>query len=595
MQASFRTGQSAQFGKPVEIEIQSATGVRKAITQTSFPIKTDKGYRLGAIVHDITDRKRAEETLRLQSAALNATANAIVITDRTRHVQWSNPAFTALTGYTAEETAGRDLRELVRSDIHDQAFYAEHDQTIDAGQAWHGEIVNRRKDGRLYTEEQTITPVRDADGTVTHMIAIKQDISDRKQREREMEAIALMATALRAAPDRGEMLPVIVHQVANLLKTDAALLHTVDPATGDAIIAFGHGLGADWTGGHIPRGSGIVGHVIATRRPYLTNDVGHEPHNFRPDLIGELGAIACVPLIAQDHIIGALWVGRKTTIVEDEVRLLTAIADIAANALQRAQIVETLEQRVADRTHDLAAANDQLAAANTRLQELDRLKSKFVSDVSHELRTPITALSLNVDLLEYGKPEKREQYMHVIRQQVRRVVQLIEDILNLSRLELGADKVRFGSVALNSLTAQVVAVHQPTAEAKNLTLTFAPYADLPAVRGEESQLAQVITNLIGNAINYTPAGEIHVRTAASDHEVLIEVRDTGLGIAPDDLPHLFERFYRGSRTRQIRGTGLGLAIAMEIVELHDGRIEVESEAGVGTTFRVYLPAHEPIG
>jgi signal transduction histidine kinase len=120
-------------------------------------------------------------------------------------------------------------------------------------------------------------------------------------------------------------------------------------------------------------------------------------------------------------------------------------------------------------------------------------------------------------------------------------------------------------------------------------LTFTPYADLPAVRGEENQLAQVITNLIGNAINYTQAGEIYISTGSKDAQVLIEVRDTGLGIAPDDLPHLFERFYRGHHTRQIRGTGLGLAIVKEIVDLHDGRIEVESEVGVGTTLRVWLP------
>jgi PAS domain S-box-containing protein len=520
--------------------------------------------------------------LRLQSAALNAAANAIVITDREQHIQWINPAFTALTGYTAEEAVGKDLRELARSGIHDRAFYDDHDQTVEAGHSWHGEIVNRRKDGHLYHEEQTITPVHDARGTITHTIAIKQDITARKKRERELEAIAAMATALRAASTRADMLPVIVHQVFNLLQADGAALISRDPATGGGVISYAQGIGADSTGLRIPRDSGIVGHVIATGRPYVTRDAVSDSHVDRPDRGSELTAVSCAPLVAHDQTIGALWIGRQTAITDEELRILMAMADIAANALQRAQVLETLEQRVADRTHELAAAN-------TRLQELDRLKSKFVSDVSHELRTPITALSLNVDLLEHGKPAKREQYMQAIRQQVQRQAQLIEDILNLSRLELGADKVRFGSVALNSLVTQVVAVHQTSADAKNLMLTFTPQPDLPAVRGEENQLAQVIANLVGNAVNYTLAGEIRVRTAATDYEVLLEVRDTGLGIAPDDLPHLFERFYRGSRTQQIRGTGLGLAIVKEIVVLHDGRIEVESEAGVGTTFRVYLP------
>ena len=241
-----------------------------------------------------------------------------------------------------------------------------------------------------------------------------------------------------------------------------------------------------------------------------------------------------------------------------------------------------LEQRVEERTAELAAAN-------ARLTELDELKSRFVSDVSHELRTPITALSLNVDLLEHGKPEKREHYMQVIRQQVQREAQLIEDILNLSRLELGADKVQFAPVALNALIAQIVAVHQPAVDAKNVTLTFTPNSDLPVVRGEENQLAQVITNLIGNAVNYTLTGGITVSAVPTEDHVVIEVRDTGLGIASEDVPHLFERFYRGGRTRNIRGTGLGLAIAQEIVDLHGGRLEVESEVEVGSTFRVYLP------
>jgi signal transduction histidine kinase len=295
-----------------------------------------------------------------------------------------------------------------------------------------------------------------------------------------------------------------------------------------------------------------------------------------------LRAIGCVPLIAQDRIIGALWVGRTTTITADEVRVLAAIGDIAANALHRAEVLETLEQRVYDRTRELAEANE-------RLKELDRLKSKFVSDVSHELRTPITSLMLNVELLEHGKPEKREQYLHVIRQQTARQVQLIEDILNLSRLELSITKLKSVPVDVNALIEQAVNIYRSSAEAANLNLTFTPAPDQPVVMGVESHLSQVVTNLIANAINYTPAGSVDVSTKLDGDEVLIEVRDTGLGIAPEDMPHLFERFYRGKLTWQVRGSGLGLAIVKEIAEVHHGRVEVDSQAGVGSTFRVYLP------
>ncbi|MBI5567815.1 MAG: GAF domain-containing sensor histidine kinase, partial [Chloroflexi bacterium] len=396
--------------------------------------------------------------------------------------------------------------------------------------------------------------------------------------------------ALRAASTRAEMLPVIVHLAFNLMRAKGAALFTRVPVTNETVIAFGYGAAADATGRRFPPGAGLADHVMTTRQPYFTNDAQHDLHTrtFNPAVTQ---AAACVPLIAQDRVVGALWVGRTTDIVETELRVLIAVSDIAASAFHRAEVLELLERRVAERTRELAAANTQLTAANDRLQDLDRLKSKFVSDVTHELRTPITALYLNVDLLEHGKPEKRPQYLQAIREQAQRQATLIDDILNLSRLELGAGKAKFAPVALNVLAGQTVGMHQTLAEARNLTLVFTPDPDLPAVPGEENQLAQVLANLIGNAINYTPTGTVHVRTARLEHEVQIEVCDTGLGIAPGDLPHLFDRFYRGSRTRNIRGTGLGLSIVKEIVDLHGGRIEVESEVNAGSQFRVYLPLH----
>ncbi len=195
---AFRTGQLSQPDRLIEVEIQTVAGERKIIQQTSFLIKTADGYWIGAIFRDITARKHAEETLHLQSAALNAAANAIAITDHASHVRWINPAFTTLTGYTVEETAGKTLPELLRSGQEDSAFYAELDQAFAAGRPWRGELTNRRKDGSLYIEEQIITPVRDERGEFRHMIAIKQDITARKQAEFLQEA------ALRALHDSEE-------------------------------------------------------------------------------------------------------------------------------------------------------------------------------------------------------------------------------------------------------------------------------------------------------------------------------------------------------------------------------------------------------
>jgi signal transduction histidine kinase len=147
-------------------------------------------------------------------------------------------------------------------------------------------------------------------------------------------------------------------------------------------------------------------------------------------------------------------------------------------------------------------------------------------------------------------------------------------------------------VDLNELTQQVVVAHQAVADLSELDLCFEPCPGIPLVYGEPNQLARLITNLVANALRYTFEGKVIVRTFQVDHSSCLEVIDTGIGIDPEDLPHLFERFYRGRRVRQsdIPGTGLGLAIVKEIVDLHAGEINVESESGKGSRFTVRFPA-----
>jgi len=154
-------------------------------------------------------------------------------------------------------------------------------------------------------------------------------------------------------------------------------------------------------------------------------------------------------------------------------------------------------------------------------------------------------------------------------------------------------KIEFSAVDLNFLTEQVVLAHLPMAEASNISLSFEPSCDLPAVRGEENQLARLITNLVSNSLRYTNQGSVHVRTSLQDHQACLWVEDTGIGIDPEDMPHLFERFYRGKRVRQTRihGTGLGLAIVKEIVDLHDGSIEIKSKINQGSSFCVHIPLY----
>jgi two-component system phosphate regulon sensor histidine kinase PhoR len=228
----------------------------------------------------------------------------------------------------------------------------------------------------------------------------------------------------------------------------------------------------------------------------------------------------------------------------------------------------------------------------TQQKELDRLKDLFVSDVSHELRTPTTNIGLYLELLEGAPPAKRTEYIAVLKEQSKLLVKLVEDILDLSRLTIGKEKgIEFTQVDLNMLTDRVVAAHRPLAEAAGLTLEFNPDNNLLPVWGEQNQLARLVNNLVSNAIRYTEEGGVFISTTQADDHICLKVSDTGMGIDPEDEPHLFERFYRGRRVRQtkVHGTGLGLAIVKEIVDLHDSKIEVKSEIGGGSDFIISFP------
>jgi PAS domain S-box-containing protein len=228
----------------------------------------------------------------------------------------------------------------------------------------------------------------------------------------------------------------------------------------------------------------------------------------------------------------------------------------------------------------------------TRQKELERLKDQFVSDVSHELRTPTTNIGLFLELLEDAPAEKRKEYLRIVREQAQLVRKLVEDVLDLSRLAIGKTrKIEFTRVNLNEVTEQVVNAHQPMAEAAGLELSFIPGEELPCLYGEQNQLARLITNLVTNSVRYTLHGSVIVRTLKRNGCISLSVEDSGIGIEPEDLPHLFDRFYRGKQVRQskIHGTGLGLAIVKEIVDLHEGEIEIQSQVGKGSLFNIDFP------
>ncbi|MHC4799250.1 MAG: ATP-binding protein [Planctomycetota bacterium] len=231
----------------------------------------------------------------------------------------------------------------------------------------------------------------------------------------------------------------------------------------------------------------------------------------------------------------------------------------------------------------------------SQTKEAERSRDRFLYHVTHELRTPLTNIRAYAETLSQGVIEDeqtiRECY-NVIMSETQRLNRLVEDILNVSQLEVGSARLNIGEVLVDELLRKIVQDSQGNADAKNIELLLELPIKLPRVRGDKDRLAVVMTNLIGNAIKYTPEnGQVDIRCSEEKGRVRVSVSDSGIGIAEEDQEKIFEKFYRveSEQVSKIPGTGLGLAIVKETVRLHGGSITVESTPGKGTTFSVVLP------
>ena len=258
-------------------------------------------------------------------------------------------------------------------------------------------------------------------------------------------------------------------------------------------------------------------------------------------------------------------------------------------AVERAGLSERLARREAEQAQQL------LAYQNQKLVELDHLKDEFVSSISHELRTPLTSISGYVELLlEQEESEEKRGHLAIVERNADRLLALVSDLLFAARLQYGRLELERQPVDLRELVSQSVDSARPRAGASGVELRVDVSA-VPLIQGEPDRLAQLLDNLVSNAIKFTPGGGyVSVSLNAEGGTVCIQVSDTGIGISDVERERLFERFYRSQSAleAQIQGTGLGLYISKAIVEAHGGRIGVESEPGEGTTFVVELPVAE---
>ncbi len=310
--------------------------------------------------------------------------------------------------------------------------------------------------------------------------------------------------------------------------------------------------------------------------------------------------------IIQANPVAQTWL-TQTLSPEDEEQLRKAVYDLALQANERPTTV--LELKGLDlelRTAPISVPGmENLAAVVdihdvSHLRALNRMKTRFISNISHELRTPITTIKLCAHLMK-RQPEHWQGHLNTLIQEAEHQAQLVESILKISRLDAGRLEMDPCPTSLDELAESIVASRQILAQEKHLNLAYHANPTSPVLAlVDRGWMTQVLDNLVGNAIRYTPTGgAIDVSTATQEAEgrtwATVTISDTGMGIPAEELPHIFDRFFRGEkpRTMQLTGTGLGLSIVQEIVELHGGWVIVESEEDVGSTFTIWLPIVTP--
>ncbi len=517
------------------------------------PVKDENGEisHFLALKEDITEKKLMEEKLLLQAQAMDSASGYIIIADALAEdfpVIYVNAAFQRITGYSAEETIGRNCRFL-QGEERNQTGLEEIRAGMREGRPCKAQLRNYRKDGSLYWNDINIAPVRDGQGRVTHFIGISNDVT---------EFLRIQAELL----DNEQRLR-IAQEYANIGTWDLDLM------TGKLF----------W--------SERIAPLFGYPEGELETTYGNFLNAVHPD-DRELLSAAVADCIEK----GTLYrIEHRCVWPDGTVRWLLETGNVTRDSSGAPQRMLGLVQDVTARKQ----AEFDLIRSREEAQRANRAKSEFLSLMSHELRTPLNAILGFGQLLEMDAALDATQsdYVREMTAAGRHLLALINEVLDLSRIETGRMDLSKERTDCAALVRECIALVEPLAVARGIRLEQGRFPDA-AVLADHVRLKQVLMNLLSNAVKYNrPAGLVAVEVETADGAVRISVRDEGRGIPADRLDELFVPFNRlGAEKSEIEGTGIGLTISKRLIELMDGRIGVESEMGVGSRFWIEVPLAE---
>jgi nitrogen fixation negative regulator NifL len=517
-------------------------------------------------------RQGAEEQLRLQSAALEAAANAIVITDRAGKIIWVNPAFTQHTGYSFGEVLGKTPR-LLKSGKQDSSFYKEMWDTILSGKVWRNTLLNRRKDGTLNHEDLTITPILDATGTITHFVGIKQDITEKTRAEKAQQASELRYRRLFESAKDGIL----------ILDATSGQIVDVNPFLAEML-----GYSKDEMVGKQLWEIGVFKDIVASKAAFV--ELQQQDYIRYEDLPLETrgGVVKQVEFVSNSYRVNG------SQVIQCNIRDIT---ERKQAELELTAANQRLERALAE----LQAKRDELAGMTQQLWQASKLATmgELAASIAHELNNPLATVGLRTENLLMQMPDDPDQRkpLELIAQEVDRMATLVENLLQFSRRSHRQVSTVDPREEVNT---SVEFVHYHLRNRKiEVVREFAD--SLPTIQADRQQLRQLFLNLLTNASDAMPeGGKLTLRAVSSKvrdaKAVAIEVEDTGEGITAENLAKIWDPFF--TTKPEGKGTGLGMGICRRIVEEHGGTISIKSEgAGQGTTIRIVLPAtgNEAVG